>query len=101
MEIDKHGNSFEKATSKSEGDVYWPETQYWVCGDYPDETREMYCDSPYDAKDYIKELEQRPGLISIRIATMIPFTGREYYYEEGKQVHSENVTLNHGDIYDF
>lgn len=101
MEIKEHGDSFEKATSKSEGEVYWPETQYWVCGDYQDETREMYFDSPYEAKDYIKELEQRPGLISIRIATMIPFHGSEYYYEGGKKVYSENVTLSHGDIYDF
>lgn len=101
MEVKEHGDSFEKVTSKSEGDVYWPETQYWVCGDYPDETREMYFDSPYEAKDYIKELEQRPGLISIRIATMIPFNGNEYYYEEGKKVYSDNVTLSHGDIYDF
>lgn len=101
MEIKEHGDSFEKATSKGDGDVYWPETQYWVCGDYPDETREMYCYSAWEARDYIEELERRPGLISIRIATMIPFAGRQYYYEGGKKVYSENVTLSHGDIYDF
>lgn len=101
MEVKEHGDSFEKATSKSEGDVYWPETQYWVCGDFPDETREMYCNSAWEARDYIEELERRPGLISIRIATMVPFTGKEYYYEEGKKVYTGKVTLDHGDIYDF
>lgn len=101
MGVEEYGDSFEKVTSKSDGDIYWPETQYWVCGDYPDETREMYCYSPFEAEDYIKELEQRPGLVSIRIATMIPFAGRQYYYEGGNKVYSENVTLSHGDIYDF
>ena len=59
------------------------------------------CYYPCFFEDYIKELEHRPGLISIRIATMIPFTGRQYYYEGDKRVYSEKVTLDHGDIYDF
>lgn len=101
MEIKEHGDSFEKAISKSDGDVYWPETQYWVCGDYPDETREMYCDSAWEARDYIEELERRPGLISIRIASMIPFAGKQYVYSDGKKIDSIDVPLSTGDVADF
>lgn len=101
MKIEEHGDNFEKVTPNSKGDDYWPETQYWVCGNYSDETREMYCYSYWNALDYIKELEQRPGLTSIRIATIIPFSGRQYYYDGGKKVYSEKVTLNHGDVYDL
>lgn len=101
MEVEEHGNTFEKMTSKSDGDVYWPETQYWVCGDYPDETREMYCYSAWEARDYIEELERRPGLISIRIASMIPFAGKRYVYSDGKKIDSIDVTLSTGDVADF
>ena len=101
MEIREHEDSFEKVTSKSEGDVYWPETQYWVFGDYPDETREMYCNSAWEARDYIEELERRPGLISIRIASMIPFAGKQYVYSGGKRTDSKDVPLSTGDIVDF
>jgi len=101
MEVKEHGDSFEKVTSKSDGDIYWPETQYWVCGDYPDETREMYCYSDWEARDYIEELERRPGLISIRIVSMIPFSGKQYVYSDGKKIDSIDVTLSTGDVADF
>ena len=101
MEVREHEDGFEKVTSKSEGDVYWPETQYWVCGDYQDETREMYCNSAWEARDYIEELERRPGLISIRIASMIPFTGKQYVYSDGKKIDSVDVTTSTGNLVDF
>jgi len=101
MEVEEYGDSFEKVTSKSDEDVYWPETQYWVCGDYPDETREMYCYSAWEARDYIEELERRPELISIRIASMVPFAGKQYVYSEGKKIDSIDVTLSTGDVADF
>lgn len=101
MEVEEYGDSFEKVTSKSDGDVYWPETQYWVCGDYPDETREMYCYSAWEARDYIEELERRPGLISIRIASMIPFAGKQYVYSGSERIDSLDITLSTGDVADF
>lgn len=101
MEVEEYVDSFEKVTFKSDEDVYWPETQYWVCGDYPDETREMYCYSALEARDYIEELERRPGLISIRIASMIPFAGKQYVYSDGKKIDSIDVTLSTGDVADF
>lgn len=101
MEVKEHGDTFEKVTPKSDRDVYWPETQYWVCGDYPGETREMYCYSAWEARDYIEELERRPGLISIRIASMTPFAGKQYVYSGCERIVSIDVTLSTGDVADF
>jgi hypothetical protein len=81
--------------SDSEESNDYPIEEYWVQGVFQDITRELWCMSWKQVKDYVTYLESLDGLMVVKI---IPFTAlfvKEYSYSNGTREY-RRMCIRHG-----